>query len=207
MLPAEFISLAEETGLIFPIGQWVLQVACRQIKVWADEPCSRDLDLAVNVSARQFRQPDFVDQVRQALLDSGAAAPHLKLELTESLVLEDVEDTIEKMHVLRQLGVGFSMDDFGTGYSSLSYLARLPLDQLKIDQSFVRKLPDSANDAVVAQTIISLARSLGLAVIAEGVETEAQRDFLDQQGCSACQGYLFSRPVALDDFERFLAHY
>jgi EAL domain-containing protein (putative c-di-GMP-specific phosphodiesterase class I) len=137
-------------------------------------------------------------------MNAGAPAARLKLELTESVVLDDIEDTIEKMRALKQLGVGFSMDDFGTGYSSLSYLTRLPLDQLKIDQSFVHKLPASGNDAVVVQTIISLAKSLGLTVIAEGVETEAQRDFLDRHGCSAYQGYLFSKPVALSAFEPLL---
>ena len=203
--PAQFIPLAEETGLILPIGQWVLEDACARLTAWAGDPRSRDLHLSVNVSARQFHQEDFVDQVRQVLEDSGAPANRLKLELTESVVLDNVKDTIEKMQALKQLGVGFSMDDFGTGYSSLSYLTRLPLDQLKIDQSFVRNLPDSVNDAVVAQAIIILAQSLGLAVIAEGVETEAQRQFLDQHGCPVFQGYLFSKPVGLADFEELLA--
>ena len=203
--PTQFIPLAEETGLILPIGQWVLETACAQLRIWAADARSRDLRLAINVSARQFRQEDFVGQVTRALAHAEAPATHLKLELTESLVLDDVEDTIKKMQALQQLGVGFSMDDFGTGYSSLSYLTRLPLDQLKIDQSFVRNLPDNPNDAAVAQAIITLAKSLELAVIAEGVETEAQRAFLDQHGCPTYQGYLFSRPVALAQFEQLLA--
>ena len=202
--PGEFIPLAEETGLIAPIGQWVLEAACSQLADWADDPRARELPLSINVSARQFRQPDFVDQVRQTLERAGAPAAKLKLELTESLVIDDIEGTIEKMRALKRLGVGFSMDDFGTGYSSLSYLTRLPLDQIKIDQSFVRNLPDSANDAAVAQTIITLAKSLGLAVIAEGVETEAQRRFLASQGCPAYQGFLFSPPVEIAEFERLL---
>jgi diguanylate cyclase (GGDEF)-like protein/PAS domain S-box-containing protein len=202
--PGEFIPLAEETGLIAPIGQWVLEAACSQLADWADDPRARELPLSINVSARQFRQPDFVDQVRQTLERAGAPAAKLKLELTESLVIDDVEGTIEKMRALKRLGVGFSMDDFGTGYSSLSYLTRLPLDQIKIDQSFVRNLPDSANDAAVAQTIITLAKSLGLAVIAEGVETEAQRRFLASHGCPTYQGFLFSPPVEIAQFERLL---
>jgi EAL domain-containing protein (putative c-di-GMP-specific phosphodiesterase class I) len=203
--PGEFIPLAEETGLILPIGQWVLEAACSRLKDWAGNPRTRELHLAVNVSARQFRQADFVDHVRQALERAGAPAAKLKLELTESLVIDDIDGAIETMRTLKRLGVGFSMDDFGTGYSSLSYLTRLPLDQLKIDRSFVRNLPDNANDAAVAQTIITLAKSLGLAVIAEGVETEAQRAFLERHGCPTYQGFLFSKPVDVAQFERLLA--
>ena len=202
--PGEFIPLAEETGLILPIGRWVLEAACSRLKAWAGDPRTRDLHLSINVSARQFRQVDFVDQVRNALEQAGAPAARLKLELTESLVVDDIEGAIEKMRTLKRLGVGFSMDDFGTGYSSLSYLTRLPLDQLKIDRSFVRNLPDNANDAVVVQTIITLAKSLGLAVIAEGVETEAQRQFLERWGCPTYQGYLFSPPLEIARFERLL---
>lgn len=204
--PAEFIPMAEQIGLILPIGQWVLEAACGQLRRWADAPGTRHLDLAVNVSAHQFRQADFVDSVRLALNIAAAPAVRLKLELTESLVLDNIEDTIEKMHALKRLGVGFSIDDFGTGYSSLSYLTRLPLEQLKIDQSFVRHLPHNPNDAVIVQTIITMARSLGLTVIAEGVETEAQRQFLDRNGCQTCQGDLFSKPVALEQFERLLTN-
>jgi diguanylate cyclase (GGDEF)-like protein/PAS domain S-box-containing protein len=202
--PAQFIPLAEETGLILPIGQWVLETACAQLKAWAGDSRRRDLHLSINVSARQFRQVDFVDKVRLALGNGNTPTDRLKLELTESLVLDDIEDTIEKMRAIKQLGVGFSMDDFGTGYSSLAYLTRLPLDQLKIDRSFVRNLPDNPNDAVIAQTIITMAKSLGLSVIAEGVETEAQRQFLERHGCPDYQGYLFSKPVALAAFEELL---
>jgi len=202
--PGEFIPVAEETGLILPIGQWVLETACAQLKVWAADPRARELSLAVNVSASQFRQADFVDTVRNAVERVGAPAAKLKLELTESLIVDDIQGTIDKMRALKTFGVGFSMDDFGTGYSSLSYLSRLPLDQLKIDRSFVRNLPDNAIDAAVAQTIISLANSLGLALIAEGVETEAQRQFLERHGCPIYQGFLFSKPVELAQFERLL---
>ena len=202
--PAQLIPLAEEIGLILPIGQWVLEEACMRLAEWSRDPAMRELHMAVNVSARQFRQASFVDTVRQALLSTGVAPSRLKLELTESLILDDVEDTIEKMRALKNLGVGFSMDDFGTGYSSLSYLTRLPFDQLKIDQSFVRNLPDSPTDAVVVQSIITLARSLRLVVIAEGVETEAQRVFLEKHGCPVYQGYLFSKPVALAAFEELM---
>lgn len=205
MSPAQFISLAEETGLILPLGLWVLETACAQLKAWMDNPLTCTLQVAINVSARQFRQADFVDQVSRILQNSGAPPNHLKIELTESLVLEDIEDSISKMEALKQMGLSFSMDDFGTGYSSLAYLTKLPLDQLKIDQSFIRHLPDNANDAVVVQTIISLARSLGLNVIAEGVETETQLKFLVDNGCPCYQGYLLSEPVALAQFERMLA--
>ncbi|MEJ2453154.1 MAG: EAL domain-containing protein [Candidatus Thiodiazotropha sp.] len=202
--PDQFIPLAEETELILPIGQWVLDSACAQLKTWSNNATTRDLQLSINVSARQFRQSDFVEKVRIALESTDAPATRLKLELTESLVLVDIEDTIEKMQALKQLGVGFSIDDFGTGYSSLAYLTRLPIDLLKIDRSFVRNLPDSPNDAVIVQTIITMAKSIGLAVIAEGVETEAQRQFLDQHGCPNYQGYLFSKPIALEMFEVLL---
>ena len=204
VLPAQFIPLAEETGLILPIGQWVLQTACSQLKKWAGDPRCSELKLAVNVSVRQFRQDDFVDQVRIALEESGAPATRLKMELTESLLLDDIEGAITKMQAIKQLGVGFALDDFGTGYSSMSYLTRLPLDQLKIDQTFVQKLPYSQNDAVIAQTIITMAKSLNLSVIAEGVETEAQRQFLEQHGCSTYQGYLFSQPVIQERFYTLL---
>jgi diguanylate cyclase len=202
--PAEFIPLAEESNLILNIGYWVLHTACMQIQVWQDNPAARHLRLAVNVSARQFRQPDFVQQVKTLLHESGINPAQLKLELTESLVLDNVADSIAKMQALKQLGVGFSMDDFGTGHSSLSYLKQLPLDQLKIDQSFVRDIATDPNDAAIVQTIIVMAKSLGLDVIAEGVETRAQLEFLRDRGCPAFQGYLFSRPVALTKFEVLL---
>lgn len=201
--PLEFIPLAEESGLILPIGQWVLQEACDQLARWADAPGLSHLSIAVNVSARQFRQASFVDQVLAAIAQSGANPKRLKLELTESLLVQDVDQVIKKMTTLKQLGVSFSLDDFGTGYSSLSYLKLLPLDQLKIDASFVRDILDDPNDASIAKTIVALAHSLDLGVIAEGVETDAQRAFLAGSGCHDCQGYLFSRPVAVADFEQF----
>ncbi|MCF8179073.1 MAG: EAL domain-containing protein [Sulfuritalea sp.] len=202
--PLSFIPLAEETGLILPIGRWVLATACAQLKVWSGDQSTRDLRLAVNVSPREFREAGFVDQLCRILEASGANPSRLKLELTESLVLDNIEETIKKMLVLKKLGITFSLDDFGTGYSSLSYLTRLPLDQLKIDRAFVLKLPESTNDGVVTQTIIAMARGLGLNSIAEGVETEAQRAFLEQHGCHVYQGYLFSPPLALAEFEQFI---
>ena len=201
--PADFIPLAEETGLILPLGLWVLETACAQLATWATEPRMAHLALAVNVSAQQFRQADFVEQVLAVLAASGANPQRLKLELTESLLVNNVEDIITKMTLLKAKGVGFSLDDFGTGYSSLSYLKRLPLDQLKIDQSFVRDVLTDPNDAAIAKMIIALAESLGLAVIAEGVEIEAQRQFLARHGCHAYQGYLFSRPLPTEVFEEF----
>lgn len=201
--PGEFIPLAEETGLIMPLGAWVLETACRQLASWATRPELEPLTIAVNVSAHQFRQKEFVDQVRGVLGATGANPLRLKLELTESMLVADVEEMIEKMQVLKALGVGFSLDDFGTGYSSLAYLKRLPLDQLKIDQSFVRGVHDDASDASIVKAIITLAQSLGLGVIAEGVETKTHCDFLTSAGCYAYQGYFFSRPLALGDFEIF----
>ncbi|MTJ84329.1 MAG: EAL domain-containing protein [Telmatospirillum sp.] len=199
--PGDFIALAEETGLILTLGDWVLETACRQLADWAPQPDLHDLTVAVNVSARQVRQPDFVDRVRAILDQTGAPARRLKLELTESLLADNMEDMIEKMSALKRHGVGFALDDFGTGYSSLAYLKRLPLDQLKIDRSFVDDVLVDPNDAAIARTIVALARSLGLGVIAEGVETEAQRLFLADAGCHAYQGYLFSKPLAVEAFE------
>ena len=193
--PAEFIPLAEECGLILPIGHWVLESACQQLLEWSGDPATEHLVLAVNVSARQISLPNFVDEVLALLQHTGANPARLKLELTEGMLLQNTEDVISKMLALKAHGVGFSLDDFGTGYSSLSYLKRLPLDQLKIDQSFVRDVLADANDAAIACTIVALAHSLGLAVIAEGVETPAQRDFLANNGCRLYQGYLFGRPV------------
>ncbi len=193
--PSEFISLAEETGLILPLGRWVLETACHQLAQWANDPNMAHLCVAVNLSARQCRQPDFVAQVLAILMATGASPHKLKLELTESLLLDNVEDMVPKMIALKAHGIGFALDDFGTGYSSLSYLKRLPLDQLKIDQSFVRDLLIDSNDAVIVRTIVALANSLGLAVIAEGVETQFQRDCLAAQGCHHYQGYLFGRPA------------
>ena len=187
-----------------PIGLWVLQTACAQLKAWQCDALTRDLTLAVNVSAKQFHRADFVAQVQQVLLESGAKPSLLKLELTESTVLENVDDTIAKMREIKMLGVSFSMDDFGTGYSSLQYLKRLPLDQIKIDRSFVLDITSDPNDAAIVQAIIAMTEALGLNVIAEGVETEAQRDFLEKHGCHAFQGYLFSKPVPVEGFEALL---
>lgn len=202
--PMAFIPLAEETGLILAIGRWVLEEACSQLKAWSDIVAATGLRLAVNVSARQFRQPDFVEEVREVIAATGADPARLKLELTESLVLADVADTIAKMVELKTLGIGFSMDDFGTGYSSLSQLKLLPLEQLKIDQSFIRDLGIGPHDAEIVETIIAMGRTLGFHVIAEGVETEAQMGFLVRAGCDAYQGYLFSRPVPAAEFEGLL---
>jgi len=186
------------------VGQWVLETACQQLADWAKQSEMSHLTVAVNISAHQLNHEDFVDQVLKALELSGAAPDRLKLELTESLLVNNVEDIIGKMNALKAKGVGFSLDDFGTGYSSLSYLKRLPLDQLKIDQSFVRDILTDPNDAAIARMIVLLAESLGQVVIAEGVETEAQRDSLAQLGCHAYQGYLFSRPLPLDEFESYI---
>jgi len=198
--PAEFIPLAEESGLILPLGRWVTETACRQLAAWAKQPESAHLNISVNVSAIQFRQPGFVNEILSLIELTGANPQRLKLELTESLLVKDVEDIIVKMTALKARGVGFSLDDFGTGYSSLSYLKRLPLDQLKIDQGFVRNILTDGNDAAIAKMVVALAESLGLSVIAEGVEQPAQRDFLAALGCHNYQGYLFGRPVPLSQF-------
>jgi diguanylate cyclase (GGDEF)-like protein/PAS domain S-box-containing protein len=202
--PAEFIPLAEETGLILPIGSWVLTEACARLRAWEASPLTGGLQLAVNVSSLQFQQPDFVAQVERILHESGANPARLKLELTESALLDDVETCIRKMAELRMLGIAFSLDDFGTGYSSLTYLKRLPITQLKIDQSFVRDIAHDQNEESNVRTIIAMAQSMQLDVIAEGVETEGQFAFLKRSGCSSFQGYLMGRPVPLDDFERRL---
>jgi EAL domain-containing protein (putative c-di-GMP-specific phosphodiesterase class I) len=202
--PAEFIPLAEETGLIEQLGRWVLETACAQLVAWTALPETAELSVAVNVSARQLHHPDFVSHVLAILDETGANPLRLKLELTESLLVNDVEETISKMMALKSKGVSFSLDDFGTGYSSLAYLKRLPLDQLKIDQSFIRDMLVDRDDATIALAILSLGQSLGLAVIAEGVETEPQRDFLADHGCHAYQGYLFSRPISSEQFIAFI---
>jgi diguanylate cyclase (GGDEF)-like protein/PAS domain S-box-containing protein len=202
--PSEFIPLAEETGLIIPIGNWVLETACKQLTVWAEDEATQHLVVAVNVSAKQFHQADFVDTVRQTLERTGANPHRLKLELTESVIIDDIADTIEKMKTLKSFGVGFSMDDFGTGYSSLSYLRRLPLDQLKIDRSFIHEVENNAGDAVIVKTIIAMAQALGLDVIAEGVEKESQHIFLNHNDCPAYQGFLFGQPVPVSVFEKML---
>ena len=201
--PAEFIGLAEDTGMILPLGQWVLETACTQLVAWALQPDTAHWSLAVNVSAAQFAQADFVERVSTALRKTGANPTLLKLELTESMLMDNVEDIIVKMNAIKLHGVRLSLDDFGTGYSSLSCLKRLPLDQLKIDQSFVRDLLTDANDAVIARTVVALGHSLGLKVIAEGVETLEQRNILASIGCDAFQGYYFGRPAPAQKLAHF----
>jgi diguanylate cyclase (GGDEF)-like protein/PAS domain S-box-containing protein len=202
--PAQFIPVAEESSLILDIGLWVLDTACRQLAQWGGNEQTRNFELAINVSAQQFRLHGFVDVVAAALRAHQVNPSRLKLELTESVVLNDVADVVAKMHALKALGVKLSLDDFGTGYSSLSYLKQLPLDQIKIDQSFVRDIATDPNDAVMVKTIIDMAQNFRLNVIAEGVETEAQLGFLRQNGCMAYQGYLFSKPVPVEEFEILL---
>jgi predicted signal transduction protein with EAL and GGDEF domain len=202
--PALFIPVAEDSGLILEVGHWVIETACGQLAKWAKNEQMSHLNLAINVSARQFQQPDFVEQLEEAIIRHGIRAERMKLELTESVVLADVAAVVHKMHQLKTLGVMLSLDDFGTGYSSLAYLKQLPLDQLKIDQSFVRDITIDPIDAVMVKTIISMGHNFHLDVIAEGVETEAQMDFLKQNGCMAYQGYLFSQPVPIDEFEALL---
>ena len=203
--PNDFIPLAEDTGLILPMGHWVMETACRQLHAWANDARTRDLQVAVNVSARQFHQPDFVQQVLDVLQQTGAKPHLLKLELTESLLVSDVEDVIAKMGALKDIGVGFSLDDYGTGYSSLAYLSRLPLDQLKIDRSFVKGIETSETAVAICAATIGLAHNLKLKVVAEGVETEAQWHILSAQyKCDFVQGFLFSRPLPLGEFEASL---
>lgn len=202
--PAQFIPSAEETSLIVPIGNWVLQAACAQLALWAGHPQRRKLCIAVNVSVRQFRHPNFVDDVVHCVRQAGIDPSCLKLELTESLLADGLDVTLAKMRSLKEMGVRLSLDDFGIGYSSLSYLKRLPLDELKIDREFVKDILTDANDAAISVTIIGLARSLGLQVIAEGVETEEQRDFLARQGCTRFQGFLYSRPMTVQCLEAAL---
>ena len=200
IFPGQFIQIAEETGLILSVGQWVLESVCKQIKLLELNPLTRNLQIAVNVSARQFHQADFVSEVDSLIRHTGINPSHLKLELTESMVLVDVDDTVVKMNALKKIGVRFSMDDFGTGYSSLSYLTQLPLDQIKIDQSFVRNIGINPSDAVIVKTIIGMAAHLNMESIAEGVETQAQRDFLGLAGCELYQGYLFGKPIPMEKF-------
>jgi len=201
--PAQFIPLAEESGLIQAIGRWVLETACRQLKAWAQDPRLAALTLSINVSARQVHRPDFVRQVNRVLADSGVEPSRLMMELTEGVVVDDVESVISRMEELARIGVRFALDDFGIGYSSLFYLKRLPLHQIKIDRSFVADIPDDPNDAAIVRAILAMSRSLGLQVVAEGVETETQREFLGRHRCPAFQGYLFGRPMPIEEFERF----
>jgi EAL domain-containing protein (putative c-di-GMP-specific phosphodiesterase class I) len=202
--PTEFIPLAEETELILPIGQWVFEGACAQIKVWQKDELTRNLALSVNVSAKQFHQKDFVDDVQAAIRYHDISPALLKLELTESMLLKDVESTIETMQALRKIGVQFSLDDFGTGYSSLQYLKRLPLNQLKIDGSFVRDIAVNTSDQAIVCTIAAMANTLELNVIAEGVETKEQYMQLQKSGCRHYQGYLFGKPMPIEEFNHKL---
>jgi diguanylate cyclase (GGDEF)-like protein len=202
VLPAQFIPLAEEIGMILSIGDWVIEQACAQLKSWEMNPVMNNIRVSVNVSPRQLSHPYFVEQVKDAIEQTGIRPSQLKLELTESFILKDMQDAIEKMQELRGIGIRFAMDDFGTGYSSLSHLKCLPLEQLKIDQSFVRDIARDKNSRVMVRTIISIASNFGLEVVAEGVETDDQFAFLRQYGCNKFQGYLFSKAVTAREFER-----
>jgi len=204
VLPEDFIHFSEGSTLILDIGHWVLDTSCRQIAVWNEGEQTRDLVLAINISAQQFKQPAFVEQVAAMIQKHGIEPSRLKLELTEVIALVDIDSVVEKMQALRKAGVTLSLDDFGTGYSSLSCLKRLPLDQIKIDQSYVRDVTTDHGDAVMVKTIIDMAHNFGLNVIAEGVETEEQQAFLMENGCMAFQGYLYSKPVPLDEFDALL---
>ena len=203
--PAEFIPLAEDTGQILPLGSWVLRTACAQLARWQQDERTRDLTIAVNVSARQFHQPDFVASVTRAVSEAGIDASALELELTESAILSDLDETVSRMNQLRQLGIKFALDDFGTGYSSLSYLKRLPFAQLKIDQSFIRDMAEDESSEAIVLAILSMSHALGMEVVAEGVETSVQRQFLSLYGCEFFQGYLFGRPMPIDAWAELLA--
>ena len=203
--PLQFIPLAEETGLILPIGQWVLETACAQLAVWQKNAHSKHFILSINVSAKQLHQANFVTQVQETIKHHGIDSTKLKLELTESMLVKDIDSIVNKMNALNRIGVRFSLDDFGTGYSSLLYLKKLPLSQLKIDQSFVREIVVDKNDLTIVSTIIAMAHSLNLGVIAEGVETEEQKQLLMNNGCLQFQGYLFGRPMPIDAFEALLS--
>ncbi|HSM27931.1 MAG TPA: EAL domain-containing protein [Thioalkalivibrio sp.] len=204
MLAGDFLAIAGQTGLILPIGRWVLETACAQLKSWSEYPDTHALTLAVNISAQEFRQADFVDQVRQALGSSGAPPIKLTLELSEDVLLDTGAETITRLQQISELGVRFSVDDFGRGWSALSSLIRLQLQEVKIDQSLVLDIDQPGTAATLVSAIITLARSLGLTTVAEGVETEAQRCVLADQRCDIFQGFLFSQPLPLQDFERFL---
>ncbi len=203
VVPAKFIPLAEECGLIQPIGEWVLRTACQQMQAWLDD----DLPLrhiAVNVSGLQFQRHDLLTTLKQVLDESGLNPKHLELEITEGYIMQKTEPAIKMLDEIKQLGISISVDDFGTGYSSLSYLKRLPLDKLKIDKSFVRDIPDDPNDEAITRAIVALGQSLQLKVIAEGIETEAQKQFLKTIGCDEGQGYLYGDPLPADEFFKHL---
>jgi EAL domain-containing protein (putative c-di-GMP-specific phosphodiesterase class I) len=201
--PADFIPLAEETGLIIPLGEWVLRTACAQHKAWI-EAGFPDLTMAINLSTRQLQQSDIVTQIANSIDHHGLPADRIKLEITESMIMERGEETAELLGAIKSLGVGLSIDDFGTGYSSLAYLKRFPIDELKIDRSFVCDIPDDENDTEIAATIIAMAHNLKLKVVAEGVETEEQAEFLSRHGCQQYQGYLFKPPISPEEFGNLL---
>ena len=203
--PAEFIPLAEDTGLIVPLGLWVLRTACAQLARWQADERTRHLTIAVNVSPRQFHQADFGAGVKQMVSAAGVDPSLLKLELTESAILNNLDDTVVRMNQLRESGIRFALDDFGTGYSSLSYLKRLPFAQLKIDQSFVRDMAEDEGSAAIVLAILSTGKALGLEIVAEGVETPAQREFLRRNGCAFYQGYLFGKPMPIEAWGDVLA--
>jgi diguanylate cyclase (GGDEF)-like protein len=205
LAPGAFIALAEETGIIMPLGEFILKDACRQIAQWAHSPETASLTISVNISAHQFRQPDFVARVMEAIRTSGADPRRLKLELTESALVEDVHDVIEKMTLLNQEGLQFSLDDFGTGYSSLAYLSSMPLTELKIDKSFVQEIFLNSRISAIIEAIVSMGKALSLDIIAEGVESEGQRAALLSIGCNIFQGYLFSPPVPAAAFQEIAA--
>jgi EAL domain-containing protein (putative c-di-GMP-specific phosphodiesterase class I) len=204
MAPALFIPLAEETGLIVPLGRWMLRQSCLQIKTWLDQGYQLGR-IAVNLSARQFRQPGLVEDITLILSEVGLSPEHLELEITESIAMDNVETTVAKLEILKRMGLQLSIDDFGTGYSSLSYLKRFAIDKLKIDQSFVRDILTDPNDAAIAASTIALAHTMGLKVIAEGVETAEQVAFLRDQGCDEVQGFFYGKPVTAEEFERMLS--
>src|SRR5947207_3859015 len=202
--PAHFISIAETSGLIIPIGDWVLRTACRQTKLW-QKRIDDELTVAVNLSARQFQQPNLTEIIGEALEETGLDAKSLELEITESNAMQNAENTIYTLRELKALGVRISMDDFGTGYSSLNYLKRFPIDTLKLDQSCVREITSSPTDAAIATAVISMAHTLNLKVIGEGVEKEDQFEFLQKRGCDYIQGYLFSPPLAVENLEAYIS--
>jgi EAL domain-containing protein (putative c-di-GMP-specific phosphodiesterase class I) len=204
ILPSQFIPLAEETDIILIIGHWVLETACAQLKAWRNQPLARNLSIAVNVSAKQFYQPDFVDEVRELIKQYAIEPKQLKLELTESMVLKGTDAAIAKMLELKSIGIVLAMDDFGTGYSSLSYLKNLPFDQIKIDKSFMDNIMENKNDAYIIHSVITLGKLMEVAVIAEGVEDSEQDELLKSLGCKVFQGYLFGRPVPVEELENLL---
>jgi EAL domain-containing protein (putative c-di-GMP-specific phosphodiesterase class I) len=205
--PNLFIPLAEETGDIIALGAWVLREACKQLSLWLETYPNLFLHVAINVSAKQFQEASFYDTVSSIIHEMRVPSSSITLELTESLILENVHEVIAKIEALRSLGVRFSLDDFGTGYSSLSYLKRLPLDELKIDQSFVRDINHDNNDAMIVKTIIEMAQNFDLDVIAEGVEDEDQLMYLKENGCSLFQGYFFGKPMPPEEIERLFLRY